>query len=142
MTTTYSGFWVSRLTAEQRARTCGYWYTVTTYGATPHTAFKTRAGLDRWMRERGLKLTGGEALDNESGGTCRIEGTYRTNSHLYDADTFADLSGELTRTLSNGDYVVAVITTDYDGIRTVHTLNPNVRGRVVYDYRESDLMIS
>lgn len=138
MTFKHENLTVSRLTEEQHRRTCGYWYTVHN-GAMPHTAFATRAGLDRWMRERGLSLSG--SLD-EVPSWCRINGAYRTNSHLHDADSFEQLDGERSRTLSNGDYVVAIITLDGDGLRTVHTLNPNVRSRKVYDYRESRLMMS
>jgi len=95
--------------------------------------------LDRYLQERGLKLAG--SLDEAPSG-CHIEGTYRTESHRYDADTFEQLQGERSRTLSNGDWVEAVITLDADGVRTVHTLNPNVRTRRVYDYRESLAMMS
>lgn len=45
-----------------------------------------------------------------------------------------------TRTLSNGDYVLAKVTTE-NGVRTIHTLNPNVHERYVFDYAESDAML-
>lgn len=135
---THNNLHACRLNRESHLRTCGYWYTVTS-GATAHTAFTTRAGLDRWLLERGLRLTG--PLDAEPS-HCAIAGEYRTESHLGDADVFPELVGDHTRTLSNGDYVVAVITTDEDGVRTVHTLNPNVRDRRTFDYRESRLMMS
>lgn len=135
---THTALRVSRLSLDYHLRTCGYWYTVTC-GAFAHTAFATRAGLDRWLQERGLRLAG--KLDEEPS-HCEVIGTYRTNSHLHDADTFESLQGDRTRTLSNGDWVLAIITQDEDGIRTVHTLNPNVRTRKVFDYRESHAMMS
>jgi hypothetical protein len=138
MTTTYARLYVCRLNEEFHRRTCGYWYTVTDYG-TPHTAFVTRAGLDRWMSERGLSLAGSL---NEVPSHCAIVGAYRTESHLHDAADFAGLEGEHTRTLSNGDWVEAIITHDPDGLRTVHTLNPNVRDRKTFDYRESCALMS
>ena len=136
--TTHSNFWVARLSREQHLRTCGYWYTVTA-DHMAHTAFATRAGLDRWMRERGLSIDG-ELSDTEPS-HCRITGTYRTTSHLHDADTFEQIPGERSRTLSNGDWVVAVLERGPDGVVTVHTLNPNVRERHTFDYRESLAMM-
>ena len=40
-----------------------------------------------------------------------------------------------TATLSNGDYTVARITEEA-GVCTVHTLNPNVKTRVVFDRKD------
>lgn len=138
MVTTYDRLHVCRLTPEQHARTCGYWYTVQSR-CTAHTAFATRAGLDRWLSERGLTLT--NELPAE-GDWCEIIGSYRTDSHLCHASALDLFTGLRTRTLSNGDYVEAVITTDEDGLRTVHTLNPNVRNRFTFDYRESETLMS
>jgi hypothetical protein len=135
--TTYRDLRVCRLDREAHLRTCGYWYLVYS-NSTNHTAFETRQGLDRWARERGLILAG--TLD-EVPSYCAITGEYRTEAHM-EADALEGLAGELSRTLSNGDYVDAVITADADGVRTVHTLNPNVRERRVHDYRESRQMMS
>jgi len=41
-----------------------------------------------------------------------------------------------SKTLSNGDYVEAHICVE-DGVRVVYTLNPNVRDRKVFDYRDA-----
>jgi hypothetical protein len=65
-----------------------------------------------------------------------MEGTYHHVMHL-SYDTFYALQGERTRSLSNGDYTLAIITTDEDGTRTVNDLNPNCRDRKVFDYAES-----
>lgn len=139
MRETHERLYAARLSPEHRAMTCGYYYTVTKAHGGAHTAFVTRAGLDRWLSERGLSLAG--PLDAE-GLCCAVLGTYRTEMHLSDADQFPDLKGVLTRAMSNGDWVEGVITTDSDGVRTVHTLNPNVRGRKVYDYRESEALMT
>lgn len=123
-----------RLTEGQRSQTCGYWFTVTS-NSMAYIAFDTAEGLGRWMWERGLTI---EKELAEPGG-CRIHGEYREESHLTEnPHEVEEMEGLHTRTLSNGQYVVAVITTDDDGIRTVHTLNPNVRGRKVFNHRESD----
>lgn len=134
---THERLYVARLDQTSHKQTCGYWYTVEC-GSFAHTAFVTRAGLDRYLAERGLTLAG--SLD-EVPSHCRINGAYRTNSHLYTAETFPQIVGERTRTLSNGDWVEAIISLDPDGLRTVHTLNPNVKDRKVFDYRESCQMM-
>ncbi len=138
------------LTRERHERTCGYWYTLVE-GSLAHTAFRTRAGLERWLAERGLALT---APLTEPGTWSHqaIAGAYREEWHLTPPEVEAwraladapNLAG-LARTLSNGDHVEARLTDDPAGIdgphaadrpdviRTVHTLNPNVRGRHVFN---------
>lgn len=134
---TYSGMWLCSLTAEQRERTCSYWYTVTTYGATPHTAFRTKAALLRWLDLTGLSVDD-NIPEHGTGGSFRIKGEYREEMLLHDAASFYSLEGVRTRAMSNGDYVDAIVTTDpYDGLRTIHTLNPNVKNRRVYNHQES-----
>ncbi len=138
MRQTHDSLHACHLDEASHRRTCGYWYTVTS-GSFAHTAFRTRAGLDRYMSERGLSLDGSlEAQPSH----CKILGSYRTESHFHDAADFQAIDGERSRTLSNGDYVEAIISLDADGLRTVHTLNPNVRDRKVFDYRESNALIS
>ncbi len=132
----YNNLWAYHLTPELHERTCDYWYTVT-QGATPHTAFTTRAGLDRWMAERGLELT--EDISNEGDG-CRIAGAYRYSMHIMPVDEFMALPGEQTRAMSNGQYTLAIIDVDTDGLRHVHILNPNVKDRPVFDFAESHKM--
>lgn len=143
MKQTYLNLDVSTVDEAFHKRTCGYWYIVTN-GAMNHTAFRTKAGLMRWLEERGLKLS--KPLVEADGAKHdyqRIRGTYHTVMHLADAGEFDRLRPVIeTRTLSNGDYVVAKITEDGTGIRTVHTLNPNVRHRTTFDYKESNLMMA
>lgn len=143
----HGNLWASSLTQEAHERTCGYWFTVTS-GACAHTAFTTRAGLDRWLSERGLALEG-ELPEAGTWGNTRIVGTYCAESHgdfvsddyrdgMVEDEAWHSLEPVLaTAALSNGDYTMALITEDAGGVRTVHTLNPNVRTRVVYDRKNT-----
>lgn len=145
----YDQLYATSLTPEFHERTCGYWFTVTN-GATAHTAFATRAGLDRWMSERGLSLES-DLPEAGTSGTTRILGTYRAESHgEFLSDDPRESMGEgdwsslrpimATATLSNGDYTLALITEE-DGVRTVHTLNPNVKTRFIFDRRKTDALM-
>jgi len=60
--------------------------------------------------------------------------------HLNAVD-FGDITGERTRDLSNGDYVMAILERGQDGVIVVHTLHPNVRDREVFNYCESNEMM-
>ena len=121
MNTTHDGLSVSALTSGRRAQTCGYWFTIQSHH-TAHTAFDTVDGLRRYLTERGLKMA--EPL-NATGEFVQIIGAYRTNGSHYDLAAFDAIDGIRSVTLSNGDYTTCVITTDTDGLRTVHTMNPN-----------------
>lgn len=123
------------LNEDAHSRTCGYWYLIRKGGCTPHTAFANRTHLLRWLEERGLSLTEEMPAHGESSWQS-IKGTYKSEMHG-SYDKFFALRGYRTRELSNGQYTLAIITTDEDGVRTVHTLNPNCRDRPVFDYFES-----
>ena len=139
-TTQHGALSVASLDRDCHERTCSYWYTVTS-GATAHTAFATRAGLDRWLSDRGLVLEC-ELPEHGEIGTSRIVGTYRERSYL-DAAEFDNLRPLLaTAVLSNGDYTLGLITEDDDGTRIVHHLNPNVRTRLVFDRRRTREVMS
>lgn len=115
-------------------RTCGYWYIVQS-GAMSNCAFSRRESFLQFLNERGLELT--KELPNHTEPSFQsITGSYRTQMHG-SYDEFFALRGIRTRTMSNAQYTLAIITTDDDGIRTVHTLNPNCRDRPVFDYAES-----
>lgn len=122
------------LTAEQRARTCQYWFTVTD-GSTAHTAFRTLPALLRWLDLRGLKLSGDVPVTGVFS-VQNIIGSYRNEMHM-SYDDFYALHGERIRVMSNGDYTLGIVTVDPDGLRTVHTLNPNCHDRVTYPHSES-----
>lgn len=135
-TETYADLWAQHLSPEHHQRTCGYWYTVTNH-ATSHTAFATREHLDCWLAERGLHLV---ADITAEGSYSRIAGGYRRAVHILPPAEFEQLAGLRTRALGNGDYTLAIISTDADGQRTEHTLNCNVPGRPTFDYAESRQM--
>ena len=130
---TYDRLHLVALNPEQHQTTCGYWYTVT-HASTAHTAFARRDSLLQWAVERGLTIEG----DVPSPGThasITVAGAYRTALHLSPLK-FWSLQGVESCAMSNGQYTLAIITTDDDGLRTVHTLNPNVKTRPVYDRAE------
>lgn len=130
-----TGLHVAALDPVVHERTCGYWYAVTSR-AMAHTAFTTRAGLDRWLRERNLKLRDYLPERGEFGHSA-IDGAYYEHPHL-DVDEFeAILPVLLTPVMSNGDYTLGLVSEDMDGIRTVHYLNPNVKTRLVFDYKRT-----
>jgi hypothetical protein len=145
-TQAHGNLWAASLTPEQHERTCDYWFTVTS-GATSLTAFSTRPGLDRWLSERGLSLEG-ELPEAGTSGFTRITGEYRSVSHgehvsddpcagMRESESWHALRPVMaSATLSNGRYTLALITED-DGVRTVHTLNPNVKTRVEFDRRNA-----
>ena len=138
MINTYSNLSVCALNAEQHAKTCGYWYTVSG-GVYAHTAFATRRGLERWLEERGLTCEIPTAVQPEDYGKgltnyAVIVGTYRRHSHM-SYDEFYALPAPLrTKVLDNGDYTLGLITKDADGIRTVHHMNCNCHDRIEYEY--------
>jgi hypothetical protein len=142
----YDNLRAASLTPEHHERTCGYWFIVTS-GSMAHTAFATRASLDRWLSDRGLSLESG-LPEAGTAGTTRVVGEYRTESHgEFLGDDPRDGMGEgdwdLLRpvkaiaVMSNGDYTLGLITEEAC-IRTVHTLNPNVKTRLVFDRRTTD----
>jgi len=150
-TQTYSNLYVTSLDQHFHEQTSGYWFTVTN-AATAHTAFRTRAGLDRWLNERGLSLES-ELPEAGSIGTSKVIGEYRTKSHGVFSDEpyspdypdgprkmieddFYDLTPvAVTAEMSNGRYTLALITEE-DGVRTIHTLNPNVKTRIEFSYEK------
>lgn len=128
----YTNLNVTSITPEQHEKTCGYNYLVT-HNAMSHTAFETRAGLDRWMRERNLKLKNADAINRHGEyGTSAIIGTYREISYLDSVNFYLLNPHDATPVMSNGDYTLGLITENFQGIRTVHYLNPNVRTRMIF----------
>lgn len=128
---------LSLITCDERihATTCNYWYLIRSGGSTPHTAFTTRAALLRWLEERGLHLTA--ALPEHGAHSWQpLLGSYRRR-YLWSYDEFFALKGERTRSLSNGDWTLAILTPDEHGEITESLLNPNCRDRPVFDYAES-----
>jgi hypothetical protein len=141
MISEYASLHATSLNREQHEQTCGYWYVVRN-GAMAHTAFATRAGLDRWLSERGLALEN-ELPEPGEWGTTRVVGSYRERCYLYDAAEFDQLRPVLaTAVMSNGDYTLGLVTEGEAGQRTVHYLNPNVRTRFVFDHAKTREVMS
>lgn len=136
---TFSRLRLCSLTAEHRQRTCRYWYTVTDYGATPHTAFRTRAALLRWLEARGLSVES-EIPAEGVPASFPIIGAYRQALHQ-SYDEFYAQDGPRERGIDNAQYTLAIITDDADGLRTVHKLNANCRDRPQFDYQASAALI-
>jgi hypothetical protein len=132
MKTQYKALWLTVYDKEMHDKSCSYWYAVTE-ASLGHTAFRTKQGLMRFLQERNLKLS--EPLTGRGVySSQKLIGGYCEEMHL-DEKEFYSLSHVLmTKALSNGDYTLALITEDQDGLRTVHTLNPNVKTRPVFDY--------
>lgn len=127
---------ICALTPEMHARTCSYWYTLLSR-STSETAFRTDAALHGWLALTGLDL-GGVLPPKGKHAVFQPEGSYRTEMHgeycgFFELDAVAEI-----RTLSNGEYTLGLVTRDYDGVRTIHTLNPNLRRRPSFPYAESN----
>jgi hypothetical protein len=140
MSQTYDNLRVTSLTQDQHERTCNYWFTVTN-GAMAHTAFESRMGLNRWLRERGLSLIGDLAEAGEWS-TASIVGKFRTMSHMTEEEferigSTRDRLVGATAVMDNADYTLGKITEDEYGIRTVHYLNCNVKDRLVFEPRHT-----
>lgn len=127
-TVKYSNMQVMALTPEWHEKTCDYWYTVTC-GATAHTAFTTKCGLMRWLDERGLKLDGELPEARGTFATMRVIGEYYSTSHMDEGEFYAVRPVVITAAMSNARYTLALID-EAEGVRTVHTLNCNVKTRI------------
>lgn len=129
----YKDLWVTRLDADNKARlNCRYTYLVSANVATRHTAFHSFEALQLWTSERGLTLP---AMPNdESWFSGPIVGSYATVAHMDEA-TFYATDGALIRVLCNAQYTLGIVAIEPDGTRTVHSLNPNVKTRPVFEYR-------
>ena len=132
--------WCS-LDADQHAKTCGYWYVITD-GAMSHTAFRTRESFLSWASRLGLDVESDTVPQAGVFAHGKINGTYRRALHIGahaensleyvgGYDEFFALKGPRIRAMDNGDVTVGIITSDDDGFRTLHVLNPNMRDRPI-----------
>ena len=135
----HSNMRVAALTPEMKARTCGYWYTVTDGHRLPHTAFRTHAALDAWLNALGLALDG--KLPDEYGepACVKITGSYVREMSLCDSAEWALVPGDPLPVLSNGRYTTGKLAT-VDGVRVLSVPNPNCAWRDELDYRKCDTM--
>lgn len=138
MTRTYNNLTFASITPEQHARTCGYWYLVQ-QNHTPYTAFATLEAFYRWAGERGLSVDESKIPAKGQHSYQQISGSFREACHM-DPVAFNAIEGDETRQLDNGSYTAGKITTDADGLRTVHYLNCNVKERAILNYWESDAL--
>lgn len=139
---TYDSLSVVPLGPEWNKKTCNYWYLVQNHHGA-HVAFNRRESLLNWLRDRGLSIDESKLAPHMQGGKWGTEypdwlpvtGQYRDVAHM-SYDEFYGLENVVveTRQLSNGSYTMARITQGPDGVRTVHTLNPNCKFRPEYDY--------
>ena len=136
-TTKYGNLSVVSLTKERHLKTCGYWFLVQS-NIYAHTAFAKKEHLLQWLSDRGLTLQG-ELADAGTFSMVDVEGEYCKTSHMsYDAFyAIPERGSKRVRTLDNGQYTEAIITSNADGIANVNHLNCNLRDRQVYDYAES-----
>jgi hypothetical protein len=126
----YRNLWLTSLTPEQHERTCDYWYTITQAG-TPHTAFRTREALFRWLARRGLTMTADLAPHGKHS-TQRLSGEYEKRSHMNAADMPRNWIEPPFLAMDNGQYTEAVATFE-NGRRVIHTMNCNA-ARPVFDH--------
>lgn len=115
---------------ERWRRGCGYKYVITS-GCTAHKAYRTKAGLYRWMRDAGLTLGKRSWLSH----SLHLEGAY-SREMMLDAKTFAEMraSGKYRETviMSNGQYTTGLVEEGKEN--SIYYLNPNVKSRDVHDY--------
>lgn len=124
---------VYHLNKEAQANTCGPYQFTVTQRASSFTAFRTRDEFERWLEERALALADPSVLDKPSTG-CEILGYYREASHMCSRDEFEQIaSPQRGRAMSNARLTETIITTE-NGIRTIHTQNPNCKDRLEFDY--------
>ena len=142
-TQTFKSLHWTSLDPEQHAKTCGYWYIITAYGGAPHTAFATRDAFLAWAARLGLAVDADTVPHAGTWSHGRIAGDYCRASHIGTRavgsieyvggyDEFWALQGPRVRVMDNGDVTTGIITTDADGKRTLHHLNPNMRDRPVF----------
>lgn len=149
MNAEYHQLSIIALDSEQQKNTCGPYKYLVRQNHGPHRGFKTRAGLVRWMEERNLTVIAiprpieSGAWDNPRTNCCDIKGSYSERWHL-DKETFYALEHVAVRTTTpnNGEYVEAIITNEDARQWCVHTLNPNVRDRLTFDYQSTDAQMS
>lgn len=118
------------LTAEQRAKTCDYWYTITTR-STPYTAFRTRAALEFFLEIHDLTLSAPLPETLGTHAVIEITGDVRLVDHG-SLETLP-VTGRPVMHLSNGDHVTGYLVQE-GGHPVLHYPGPN-SDRQVHDHR-------
>lgn len=115
-------------------RTCDYWYLVHTFGATSHTAFRTRDAVLMWLRALGLHVDEEIPLDHVHK-SMEIIGSYTRELVGCGEDTWSRRIGGIPcAVLSNGSYCTGKLD-EVNGERILHVPNPNVPWLDKLDYR-------
>jgi len=133
----YNNLTLITLDEKGHGKTCNYWYLIQE-GHSSYTAFTYRASLERWLHDRGLKLS--EPLPEHGVHSYqKISGGFNESMHMsyddfYNLNTFME-----SKAMSNGDWTLSRLTADETGRVTVHTLNPNCRHRPQFDHKETRL---
>lgn len=137
---TYDSMHLACLDEGMHRLTCSYWYTITEH-VSPHTAFRTRLALLKFLELRGLAVDGELPEEMGTPACFRVRGSYRTAMHTSLSRFYSHAPGAMFQTIamSNGSYTLGLITEEADGLRTVHTLNPNVV-RPIFDWRACDAL--
>lgn len=130
----YKNLWITSLTPEQKAGTCGYWYTVTD-NFTALTAFETRKAAVTWLTSLNLKIDG-ELPPEGTFGTFEVKGSFVWNCVLCDEEMFDLLPGIPVAVLENARYKVGKIEIDESGQRIIHVPNPNNKWIKELNYQE------
>jgi len=112
----YDELALAQPTHDRARQTCGPYYYLVQYGALSFTAFRTRYGLLRWLKLRGLKLTENLVPEGESA-YQRLDGHFY--EEMLNVDDYrireAGVEGEHFYQMSNGNYVPAIAYVDKDG---------------------------
>ena len=131
----FDGFAIYALDDDQHEQTCGYWYTVT-HRSQAHTAFKTRAGLLRWLADRNL-VPDGDVPAEKSRQMVYVPGGYSECCHMSARTLPPDWAGPESRQMDNARYTLSRLVTD-GGRVTVHYANCNDHARTEYDRADAE----
>jgi hypothetical protein len=118
-------------TPEMREKHCGYTYLVRADGFSPHTAFRTAAGLRRFLRYSGLRID----TKRIRRGWHQLIGSYAVTAHQ-DAESFTaklKKGAWVEPILSNGTHTLGIIHKG-GGKHTVEYLLPCVDSRPSCSY--------
>ena len=125
-----------RLTIIKEPKNNEYKYLITT-GATSWSAFHTKAGFNKWLKDTGVKIDKSTTDSNEQAEFSAIKGSYerismRGNKKSFDA--FGKKNNfKQTKVLSNGDYTKGFVEKGKDGNK-IYYLNPN-DDRKIYKHK-------
>lgn len=136
--TVYDRLHLAALTPDMHARTCGYWYTMTSRSS-PFTAFRTRAALEAFLDLHQLTPAGALPETQGTHASLAVSGRVAWVRHGVPETMPAADAGREVLHLSNGQYTRGVVIATEDGPE-LHFLNPCPE-RPVYDHRMAQRLI-